>query len=158
MTIGERIKQARKAKGIKRKELAAKIGTTPQTICRYEADGRRPKVDAMLKIAEALNIPVSELLGEPRPTTQTDHTESRLNQLMEECGELISVAARYRRHLRGDRTLNEKYTERKLIKDITEEMADVTLVMSDIRRALGVSEEEMFEVINAKMKRTEGLL
>ena len=155
MTIGERIKQARKAKGMKRKELAEKIGTTPQTICRYEADGRRPKVDAMLKIAEALNIPMSELLGEPRPTTPHDHTESRLNQLMEECGELISTAARYRRHLRGDRTLNEKYTERKLIADMTEEMADVTLVMSDIRRALGVSEEEMYKVINEKMKRTE---
>lgn len=155
MTIGERIKQARKAKGIKRKELAEKIGTTPQTICRYEADGRRPKVDAMLKIAEALNIPISELLGEPRPTTPTDHTESRLNQLVEECGELISAAARYRRHLRGDKTLNEKYTERKLIKDITEEMADVTLVASDVRRALGISEEELYGVINEKMKRTE---
>lgn len=158
MTIGERIKQARKAKGMKRKELAEKIGTTPQTICRYEADGRRPKVDAMLKIAEALNIPISELLGEPRPTTSTDHTESRLNQLMEECGELISASARYRRHLHGDRTLNEKYTERKLVTDITEEMADVTLVMSDIRRELGISEEELFEVINAKMERTEELM
>ena len=158
MTIGERIKQARKAKGLKRKELAEKIGTTPQTICRYEADGRRPKVDAMLKIAEALNIPASELLGEPpRPTTPHDHTEARLNQLMEECGELISASARYRRHLRGDRTLNEKYTERKLIADITEEMADVTLVMSDIRRELGISEEELYGKINEKMKRTEGL-
>ena len=158
MTIGERIKQARKAKGMKRKELAEKIGTTPQTICRYEADGRRPKVDAMLNIAEVLGVPVSELLGEPRPTTPHDHTEARLNQLMEECGELISTAARYRRHLRGDRTLNEKYTERKLIADITEEMADVTLVMSDVRRELGISEEELFEVINAKMERTEGLM
>ena len=87
-----------------------------------------------------------------------DHTESRLNQLMEECGELISTAARYRRHLHGDRTLNEKYTERKLIADITEEIADVTLVMSDVRRELGISEEELFEVINAKMERTEGLM
>lgn len=155
MTIGERIKQARKAKGLKRKELAEKIGTTPQTICRYEADGRRPKVDAMLKIAEALNIPVSDLLGEPKPTTPHDHTASRLNQLMEECGELISASARYRRHLRGDRTLNEKYTERRLIADITEEIADVTLVASDVRRALGISEEELYKVINEKMKRTE---
>ena len=158
MTIGERIKQARKAKGLKRRELAEKIGTTPQTICRYEADGRRPKVDAMLKIAEAVNIPVSDLLGEPKPTTPYDHTEARLNQLMEECGELISNAARYRRHLHGDRTLNEKYTERKLIADITEEIADVTLVMSDVRRALGISEEELYKVINEKMKRTEGLM
>ena len=158
MTIGERIKQARKAKGLKQKELAEKIGMTPQSICRYEADGRRPKADAMLKIAEVLGVRISDLLGEPRPTTQTDHTESRLNQLMEECGELISTAARYRRHLHGDRTLNEKYTERKLIADITEEIADVTLVMSDVRRELGISEEELYGKINEKMKRTEGLM
>ena len=155
MTIGERIKQARKAKGLTQKELAEKIGMTPQSICRYEADGRRPKADAMLNIAEALNIPMSELLGKPRPTTPHDHTESRLNQLMEECGELISTAARYRRHLHGDRTLNEKYTERKLTQDITEEIADVTLVMSDVRRELGISEEELYGKINEKMKRTE---
>jgi len=156
MTIGERIKEARKKKGLTQEELAGKLGCTKQSIAQYEKGRRSPKIDGLIKIAEALNIPVSDLLGEPRPTTPHDHTESRLNQLMEECGELISTAARYRRHLRGDRTLNEKYTERKLVADITEEMADVTLVMSDIRRALGVSEEEMYKVINEKMKRTEG--
>ena len=157
MTIGERIKQARKAKGLTQEELAEKLGCTKQSIAQYEKGRRSPKIDGLIKIAESLNIPTSDLLGEPRPTTQTDHTESRLNQLMEECGELISTAARYRRHLHGDRTLNEKYTERKLIADITEEIADVTLVMSDIRRELGISEEELYEVINEKMKRTEGL-
>ena len=155
MTIGERIKQARKAKGLTQKELAEAVGVAEVTISQYEADKYSPKYDKMVKIAEALNIPVSDLLGEPRPTTPTDHTEARLNQLMEECGELISTAARYRRHLHGDRTLNEKYTERKLIADITEEIADVTLVMSDIRRELGISEEELYGKINEKMKRTE---
>lgn len=85
-------------------------------------------------------------------------TDNRLNQLMEECGELISASARYRRHLKGDKTLNEKYTEMNLIRGITEEMADVTLVMSEIRYLLGITEEELFEVINAKMERTEGLI
>ena len=158
MTIGERIKQARKAKGISQKELGAILGCKQQNLAQYENGKRNMNVNSLLKIAEALHVPASSLIDEPKPTTPTDHTEARLNQLMEECGELISASARYRRHLRGDRTLNEKYTERKLVTDITEEMADVTLVMSDIRRALGVSEEEMFEVINAKMERTEGLL
>ena len=85
-------------------------------------------------------------------------TDNRLNQLVEECGELIATAARYRRHLKGDKTLNEKYTEMNLIRGITEEMADVTLVMSEIRYLLGITEEELFEVINAKMERTEGLM
>ena len=158
MTIGERIKQARKAKGISQRELGAILGCKQQNLAQYENGKRNMNVNSLLKIAEALHVPASSLIDEPKPTTPTDHTEARLNQLMEECGELISASARYRRHLRGDRTLNEKYTERKLVTDITEEMADVTLVMSDIRRALGVSEEEMFEVINAKMERTEGLL
>ena len=155
MTIGERIKQARKAKGISQRELGAILGCKQQNLAQYENGKRNMNVNSLLKIAEALHVPASSLIDEPKPTTPTDHTESRLNQLMEECGELISASARYRRHLHGDRTLNEKYTKRKLIKDITEEMADVTLVMSDIRRALGVSEEEMYRVINEKMKRTE---
>ena len=154
--IGERIKQARKAKGISQKELGAILGCKQQNLAQYENGKRNMNVNSLLKIAEALHVPASSLIDEPKPTTPTDHTESRLNQLMEECGELISASARYRRHLHGDRTLNEKYTERKLVTDITEEMADVTLVMSDIRRALGVSEEEMYKVINEKMKRTEG--
>ena len=158
MTIGERIKQARKAKGLTQEELAEKLGCTKQSIAQYEKGRRSPKIDGLIKRAEALNIPTSDLLGEPRPTTPTDHTEARLNQLMEECGELISASARYRRHLRGDRTLNEKYTERKLVTDITEEMADVTLVMSDVRKKLGISQEELYKVINAKMKRTEELI
>ena len=157
MTIGERIKQARKAKGLTQKELAEKTGLSIGTVQGYE-QRNKPKMASIEKIVSALNVPVSDLLDKPRTNTPTDHTESRLNQLVEECGELISASARYRRHLRGDRTLNEKYTERKLTQDITEEMADVTLVMSDIRRALGVSEEEMYKVINEKMKRTEGLM
>ena len=155
MTIGERIKQAREAKGIKQKKLAEILEVNYTTISRWEKGEREPRVGDIQKLAVALDISVSDLLGEPRPTTPTDHTESRLNQLMEECGELISASARYRRHLRGDRTLNEKYTERKLVTDITEEMADVTLVMSDIRRELGISKEELYKVINEKMKRTE---
>ena len=157
MTIGERIKEARKAKGLKQKELAEAIGVAEVTLRQYESNKYSPKYDKLKKIAETLNMPTSDLLGEPRPTTPTDHTESRLNQLVEECRELISASARYRRHLHGDRTLNEKYTERKLIADITEEIADVTLVVSDVRRALGISEEELYKVINEKMKRTEGL-
>ena len=158
MTIGERIKKARKENGLTQKELAEKTGLSIGTVQGYEQRKYNPKRASLEKIASALEVTAVELLGEtPLPTTPHDHTEARLNQLMEECGELISTAARYRRHLKGDKTLNGKYTERKLTQDITEEMADVTLVMSDIRRALGISEEELYGKINEKMKRTEGL-
>lgn len=154
MTTGERIKQARKAKGLTQKELAEKLGKSKSMVQKYEADSSEVPLSALYAMEDILDVRLAERIGMPAPT---NHTESRLNQLMEECGELISTAARYRRHLHGDRTLNEKYTERKLIADITEEMADVTLVMSDIRRALGISEEELYGKINEKMKRTEGL-
>lgn len=155
MTIGERIKEARKAKGITQKELAEKLGKSKSMVQKYEADSSEVPLSVLYTMEDILDVRLAERIGMPTPT---DHTESRLNQLMEECGELISASARYRRHLKGDRTLNEKYTERRLIADITEEIADVTLVASDVRRALGISEEELFEVINAKMERTEGLM
>lgn len=154
MTIGERIKQARKAKRLTQKDLAEKLGKSKSMVQKYEADSSKVPLSVLYTMEDILDMRLAERIGMPAPT---DHTESRLNQLMEECGELISASARYRRHLHGDRTLNEKYTERKLVADITEEMADVTLVMSDIRRALGISEEELYGVINEKMKRTEEL-
>lgn len=154
MTIGERIKQARKSKGITQKELAEKLGKSKSMIQKYEADSSEVPLSVLYTMEDILDVRLAERIGMPTPP---DHTEARLNQLVEECGELISASARYRRHLHGDRTLNEKYTERKLIKDITEEMADVTLVASDVRRALGISEEELYKVINEKMKRTEEL-
>ena len=64
MKTGERIIQLRKAHGIQRKELAAKLGVTASTLWRWEMGDRAIREDKLREIAFYLKVPVTELLGE----------------------------------------------------------------------------------------------
>lgn len=80
-----------------------------------------------------------------------------LNQLMEECGELIQVAAKCRRYLCKDRTLQE-HDKGKLLARLSEEMADVELCSRKVRKQVGIKEEDIYKIISKKLERTEKLL
>lgn len=43
------------------KELSERLGTSQQNLAQYENGKRNPKTQTLIKIAKALNIPVSEL-------------------------------------------------------------------------------------------------
>ena len=62
MTVGERIKAARKKAGMTQKELADKLGIPYQGISQYERGIRNPKIATVKKIAEALQVSPSELI------------------------------------------------------------------------------------------------
>ena len=62
MTIGERIKAARKAAGMSQKDLAAKMGVTQSNISQYENDYATPSMATLFKYADALGCGVSDLL------------------------------------------------------------------------------------------------
>lgn len=79
-----------------------------------------------------------------------------LNQLMEECGELIQVAAKCRRYLHKDRTL-KKYDRSRLLAMLAEEMADVELCSKKVRKQVGIDEMEISKIITEKLERTERL-
>ena len=64
MTAGERIKEARILAGMTQKELAAKLGIPYQGIGQWERDIRTPRVNTLEKIADALGVSVSYLLGD----------------------------------------------------------------------------------------------
>lgn len=55
MTIGQRIKEARKKAGLTQKELGAKLGIAYQTLAQWENDLRNPKQETIRRIADALN-------------------------------------------------------------------------------------------------------
>ena len=57
------IRQARKARGWTQEQLASAIGTTQQTINRWESGQTEPKVSDLRKISNALGITLSFLLG-----------------------------------------------------------------------------------------------
>ncbi len=62
MEIGENIKLIRKEKGYTQKQLAEKLGTSPQNFAQYENGKRKPKFETLKKIADALGVPAGDLI------------------------------------------------------------------------------------------------
>lgn len=65
MTTGQKIKEARKRVGMTQKELAQKLGIPFQGISQWENDLRNPKLETLQKIADAIGVPISDLVGLP---------------------------------------------------------------------------------------------
>jgi transcriptional regulator with XRE-family HTH domain len=64
--IAEEVAEQRKARGLSQRELAELCGTTQSAIARLESGGRPPRIDTLLRIANALDC---ELEIELRPRT-----------------------------------------------------------------------------------------
>lgn len=56
MSFSERLKEARKKVGLSQKQLADKLGTSPQNLNQYESGKRNPKKKTVEKLAEALKL------------------------------------------------------------------------------------------------------
>ena len=64
MTFNERLKKIREKKGLTQDQLAKRSGISCRMIQKYESGLSRPRFDAAEKLAAALEMQVSELLGE----------------------------------------------------------------------------------------------
>ena len=62
--LNENLKAVRKSKGLSQQELAVKLNVVRQTISKWEQGLSVPDSDMLLSISEALETPVSTLLGE----------------------------------------------------------------------------------------------
>ena len=62
-SIADKVAQRRIERGLSQRELAERVGTTQSAIARLERGGRPPRIDTLLRIAEALDC---ELLVELR--------------------------------------------------------------------------------------------
>lgn len=60
--IGEKIKAARKAKGLSQEEVAAKLGVVRQTVSKWEKGLSMPDADLLVQMARLLEVPVDDLL------------------------------------------------------------------------------------------------
>ena len=72
MTFGEKLKHARLGLNLSQAELAQMAGITERSIYSYEQTGTYPKAPALKKLAEALNVTVSYLLGDDEFSEQTN--------------------------------------------------------------------------------------
>jgi transcriptional regulator with XRE-family HTH domain len=62
--IAGQVADRRKERGLSQAELAALVGTTQSAIARLESGGRPPRIDTLLRIANALEADLQvELLG-----------------------------------------------------------------------------------------------
>ena len=61
MTIGDIIKNARKSKNLTQKELATKLGVSPQMISLYESNARNPKPSTLKKILKTIGLSNNEI-------------------------------------------------------------------------------------------------
>lgn len=64
MKFNERLKKIREKRDMTQAQLAKLSGISSRMIQKYESGGSRPRYDAAEKLARALEVPISELLGE----------------------------------------------------------------------------------------------
>jgi transcriptional regulator with XRE-family HTH domain len=62
--VADQVSEQRRARDLSQAELAELTGTTQSAIARLEAGGRPPRIDTLLRIAEALDC---ELVVELKP-------------------------------------------------------------------------------------------
>jgi transcriptional regulator with XRE-family HTH domain len=79
MSVGKRIRDARKAAGMTLDELAAKAEISKTYLWELEKDEageKKPSADVLLKIANALSTTIGQLMG--LPTVKADTKEIEL--------------------------------------------------------------------------------
>ena len=62
--LSDNLKTARKSKGLSQQEFAVKLNVVRQTVSKWEQGLSVPDSDLLIALSEALEVPVSALLGE----------------------------------------------------------------------------------------------
>ena len=63
-SVAQNIKEIRKKKNIVQRELSKATGLSRNSIVNYETGKRDPRIRDLRKIANALNVPIEELISE----------------------------------------------------------------------------------------------
>ena len=74
--LNENIRAVRKSKGLSQEELAVKLHVVRQTISKWEQGLSVPDSDMLISLSEALETPVSALLGESLTAPEADSLQA----------------------------------------------------------------------------------
>jgi transcriptional regulator with XRE-family HTH domain len=88
MPLGERIRQLRKEAQLSQAELAEMIAVDPGRVSRYEAGRITPSADALVRLAEVLNVSIDHLLVEDVPRRPLHSAEDVLGDRLAAITEL----------------------------------------------------------------------
>ena len=93
--LNENLKAIRKSKGLSQQELAIRLNVVRQTISKWEQGLSVPDSDMLLTLSEALETPVSVLLGETIEPPKDDELKVISEKL-----ELINLQLAQRKNVR----------------------------------------------------------
>ena len=93
--LNENIKAIRKSKGLSQQELAVKVNVVRQTVSKWEQGLSVPDSDLLIALSEALETPVSTLLGETVTEAEADQVKALAEKL-----EVINLQFARRKALR----------------------------------------------------------
>ncbi|KAF1342940.1 helix-turn-helix transcriptional regulator [Bacillus subtilis] len=74
--LGNRIQNAREARGLKPSQVADKVKVTRSTYSLYESENRTPSLETFIRIAETLNVSADYLLGLKEEMTSLNEEEN----------------------------------------------------------------------------------
>lgn len=89
------IKAIRKAKGLSQQELAVKLNIVRQTVSKWEQGLSVPDADLLIALSQALETPVSTLLGETVMESEADRLQAISEKL-----EVINLQLAQRKTMR----------------------------------------------------------
>ena len=83
--FSENLKTLRKQKGLTQETLAIKLHTTRQTISKWEKGLSVPDTEQLVRLAEVLEVPITQLLGQKvADTTNENEVAEYLAQIAEQ--------------------------------------------------------------------------
>ena len=82
--LQENIKNFRKERGLTQEELAIRVNVVRQTVSKWEKGQSVPDADLLQKIAEVLEVTVSQLLGQEKEMEQRNEIAEQLSRINEQ--------------------------------------------------------------------------
>ena len=88
MTIGERIKQARKEMGISQEQLADKLPVSRAAVAKWENDIGMPDIENLKKLSEVLGMSIDEIVG-----NMIQNRDSKMDTASKSDGDMCVIKA-----------------------------------------------------------------
>ena len=79
LSLGKKISELRKEKGITQEELADKLGVSPQAVSKWENDLSCPDIMSLPDIADIFGITIDELFGKTKQKLTLPPSDQRKN-------------------------------------------------------------------------------
>ena len=93
MTLGQRIQELRKQRGMSQEALGDALGVSRQAVSKWEGDNGIPELDTLIAMSRLYEVTVGQLLGVEEPVEQKSETANESEENKED--QVEAVLRRY---------------------------------------------------------------